>query len=179
MAAKGIIEFQIGNGTNPNRYLQATATSGNNCYLSYTVQSGDAGRARINQQPLSPSIEDVVGIRVAANTDFFLSATPLQLGNVSTMQPTVTAVAITSTGPYTDTTTATGDAIDVTVTFSEAVEVTGTPQIALTIGEVTTAQADYASISTDKTVLTFSRSIVAADAGDVSIAANALATQRG
>ena len=63
------------------------------------------------------------------------------------------------------------------VTFSEAVDVTGTPQIALMIGKGK-AQANYAS-GTGTTALVFSHSIVAADAGDVSIAANALALNEG
>ena len=182
MADKGLLNFQIGNGTNPDRFLTASSagTPANTLTFSYTVKAGDSGLARLSQQPLSRSITDVLGNKIANNTDLITGgndAVPIVLGNVSTTQPTVDAVAITSTGPYTDTTATTGDAIAVTVTFSEAVKVTGTPQIALTIGDGT-AQANYAS-GTGTTALVFSYAIVAADAGAVSIAANALALNRG
>ena len=175
MVTAGAIAFQIGNGTNPDRYLHASAsgTPANTVTFSYTVQSGDSGRARINGQIVPRSIKDEAGNLVSATTQL-LGAATLDLGNVSTTQPTVTAVAITSTGPYTDTT---AHAIEVTVTFSESVAVTGTPQIELTIG-AGKAKADYASGS-GSAALVFSYSIVDTDAGAVSIAANALALNGG
>ena len=93
--------------------------------------------------------------------------------------PTVSSVAITSTGPYVE-----GEVIALTATFSEAVTVEtagGTPQIPLEL-EVSddTPQAIYVSSSTT-TELVFSYTVVAGDNDDAGVAVleNALTANGG
>ena len=83
--------------------------------------------------------------------------------------PTVTGIAITSTGPY-----ALDEEIEVTVTFSENVTVAGVPEIALMVG-ANARQATFAS-GGGSADLVFTYTVVAGetDANGVSINADAL-----
>ena len=88
--------------------------------------------------------------------------------------PTVTGIAITSTGPY-----ALDEEIEVTVTFSENVTVAGVPEIALMVG-ANARQATFASGSASAD-LVFTYTVVAGetDANGVSINADALSLPAG
>ena len=94
---------------------------------------------------------------------------------VDTTAPTVSAIAFTSTGPY-----SIGDNIDVTATMSETVTITGTPQLTLTIGN-TDKTAKYHS-GTGTNALLFRYTVATGDSDDtdgVSVKANALKRNSG
>ena len=94
---------------------------------------------------------------------------------VDTTAPAVSAVAFTSTGPYT-----VGSTVQVTVTTSEAITVTGSPSVTLVIG-TTERTANYLS-GTGSTALLFRYTITTADKDDtngISLKTNSLKTNGG
>jgi hypothetical protein len=75
--------------------------------------------------------------------------------------PVFTLTALTSTGPYD---VSDGDLITFTITANEAIKVVGTPQFGLTVGGVSRT-ADFVSINTAGTIMTFAYPVVAGDQG--------------
>ena len=96
---------------------------------------------------------------------------------VDTAAPTISSLAITSSGEDDDT-YGVGDVIEVTVTFGENVTVTGAPQLEIDIGGVTKTAA-YANSAGAAVTFSYTVAVGDADADGISVGANKLSLNGG
>lgn len=136
---------------------QLVSTSGNQLTFQYTVASGDQDLSGI-------ALGRSINLNGATLQDAFGNTADLTLqGTASTahvdvdgIAPSVTSVAVPAAGVYTP-----GESLSLVVSFNETVNVNtagGTPEIAITLDNGTTAFARYASGS-GGTALTFSYTV--------------------
>lgn len=165
----------IGSAEKTANYNSGSGTSA--LIFRYTVLAGDTdtdgASVKANSLTLNGgTMQDSVG------NDLTLTHSAADAGSshrVDTAAPTVSALAITSTGPYN-----VGHNIDVTLTMNETVSVTGTPQLTIVIG-TTERKANYNS-GTGTEALVFRYTVVDADTEDtdgVSVRANSLSLNGG
>ena len=176
------IPLTIGSTTTHNA-TAAAATASTTHNFTYTVVSGDSDSDGISVATAAVltnpgSISDAAGNAMTA------TALPNNLNSnqsrhkVDTTLPTISGIALTSTGPYN-----TGDVITLQVTFSEAVTIASTnlPSIPLTIGSTATHNATATATNTASTTHNFSYTVAAndSDSDGISVATAAVLSNPG
>ena len=167
----------IGHAEKPAQYHSGSGT--NTLIFQYTVVPGDGDDANGVSVRANSLLLNGGTIVDAFGTALNLSHNALPDGGdsqrVNTTLPEVSALAFTSTGPY-----SASDTIEVTLTTSEAVEVIGTPTLGITIG--TTERAARFFGGTGTSTLVFRYEVIATDEDDadgVSVRANSLSLNGG
>ena len=172
------LALTVGTATRQAVYASGSSTT-TALVFSYTVAADDHDTDGVSIDTNALTLAGSSTIRNAADTaDALITHSVTVAGTlehtVDGLVPTVVGVAISSTGPYTE-----SEAIALTVTFSEAVTVVGTPQLPLTVGNAT-RQAAYTGGS-GSSALIFSYTVVAGDRDEdgVEVARNALMANNG
>ena len=171
------IHIQIGNSTQTLKAVAST-TAKTTHNFNYTVVAADsdsdgvsiATTARISTFDASLGI--VITDEAGNDMTVLGSALPDTLATnqsghkVDTTAPTVSSMALTSTGPY-----GVGDVITVTVTFSEKVKISNTSILEVVVGaNRRSAQITTPTSTTFKTTHDFSYTVVAGDSDSNGIA---------
>ena len=153
------VAIVIGNTEKPASYQSGSGSA--SLVFQYTVASTDGD----DPNGISVKANSLMGGTIKDTSDNALNPNHSGLPDqghtqrVDTTAPQVSAVAFTSTGPY-----SVGSTVHVTVTTSEAVTVTGSPSVTLVIGS-TERTANYLS-GTGTTALVFGYTLTTADTDD-------------
>ena len=166
------LTLKVGTADKTANYKRSTSTT---ALFEYTVVAGDTDTDGISIAADELALNSGT-IKDAADNPATLTHNALTTQashKVDAVAPTVSSIAITSTGaPYRE-----NEKIQATVTFSENVTVTGTPQLTLTIGSADKT-ANYKN-GTSTTALVFEYTVAAGDTDTDGIAIDEDRLKRG